>query len=71
MRWVPTWDDGRRWHLESPTGDIEGRIVKFSYKPGTVDAASFGEDHDEASFRTMKEAAQWLVKKVTTGTGAL
>lgn len=69
MKWVPTWADGRRWYLVSQDGEVKGRVVVFCHQNGIVDAAAFLDEHDESYFETMKEAAAWLVKKVTNGTG--
>lgn len=71
MKWQisPGWPNGNRWDLIDDTGMPEGRVIRLSGKK-VIDVCKFGQDSGESSFETMKEAAQWLVKKVTSGTGA-
>jgi hypothetical protein len=72
MEWKPTrsWDDGSRWELILDNGVREGRVGRFN-PDMKVEVCRFGDEYCSHNFDTMKEAAEWLVKKVTSGTGAL
>lgn len=61
------WPNGVRWELVTKK-TVEGRVFRIA--GGEVEVCSFGADSEHTRFSTMKEAAEWLVKKVTTGTGA-
>jgi hypothetical protein len=70
MKWVPSIGyNGHRWQLHASDGIIEGRILKIN---GRFEVSTFVGEMDDQRFSTMKEAAEWLVKKaITRGTGAL
>ena len=65
------WANGERWELaEHGKTYAFGRVLSYYPDMNKVSAIDFiSNEHKE--FDTMKEAAEWLVKKVTTGTGAL
>jgi hypothetical protein len=74
MKWVISagFNAGSRWELRDdkfvlakvfrcgPSDDVEAMVFGNGYSPPMV-----------KTFPTMKEAAEWLVKKVTSGTGAV
>jgi hypothetical protein len=71
MQWKPTrsWDDGTRWELILDNGVTEGRV--FRCQPNCpVEVCRFGAGYCSNQFDSMREAAEWLVEKVTSGTGA-
>jgi hypothetical protein len=74
MEWIPSfgWPDGNRWVLTDGKYGTHGRVIRFHPFDTFVEAEFWSSDEYVAKkAATMKEAAEWLVKKVTTGTGAL
>jgi hypothetical protein len=74
MKWVISqgFHPGSRWELKNDTA-VLGKVFRCNPRYD-VEAACFADPKVGVSFqtfKTMKEAAEWLVKKVTTGTGAL
>jgi hypothetical protein len=74
MEWIPSfgWPDGGRWVLTDGKGGTHGRVIRLHSMDMFVEAELWSTDeYVTKKTSTMKEAAEWLVKKVTTGTGAL
>jgi hypothetical protein len=72
MRWIATegFENGSRWDLFDGQR-VLGRVFRCVPEM-EVDVVHYDSQADfSGRFKTMKEAAEWLVKRVTTGTGAL
>jgi hypothetical protein len=67
MEWVPDGVDGWRWELRVKSSQFlyEGKVLKM----GMETEAWHADSNRTVKFKSMKEAAEWLVKRVTTGTG--
>jgi hypothetical protein len=72
MKWRvdDCWANGERWELAEPGEKYAlGRVLSYPERNRVSVIDYISNEHNE--FDTMKEAAQWLVKRVTTGTGVL
>jgi hypothetical protein len=69
LRWVADSQTGWRWVLNDnrTTFRYEGKVYSWG---NYIFEAWHAESNYFQRFSTMKEAAEWLVKKVTSGTGA-
>jgi hypothetical protein len=64
------WPNGVRWELAEPGKKYAlGRVLSYPERNRVSVIDYISNEHNE--FDTMKEAAEWLVKKVTNGTGVL
>lgn len=75
MKWVPSrgWSEGQRWELRNCEDELPvGRVLVLN-EQHAFEASLFAEwiyNDTRQTFKTMKEAAEWLIKKATSGTGA-